>query len=132
MPSGAPVIDHGNIDSVDDARLAGLGCKETVGVFGFAGFQPRAAALFSLRLQLGLTRQPVRSKTVVVLLKFWLGLAFRYRLPRPQRVESSSSGLILNLFFGRTFRFDHLFSLSDPVQPALVAPGYLIVWFEPI
>jgi len=44
----------------------------------------------------------------VVFLKFGFGLAVRYCLPRPYRIEGSSSGLVLNLFRGRSLRLDHL------------------------
>jgi hypothetical protein len=53
---------------------------------------------FHLRLWLrGLTRQPVSSEAFVVCLEFWLGLTVRYRLPRRQRIESPSIGLVSDL-----------------------------------
>jgi hypothetical protein len=44
----------------------------------------------------------------VVFLKFGFGLAVRYCLPRPCRIEGPSSSLVLNLFCGRSLRLDHL------------------------
>jgi hypothetical protein len=48
----------------------------------------------------------------VVFLKFRFGLAVRYCLPRPCRIEGPSSSLVLNLFRGRSLRLDHLVLLS--------------------
>jgi hypothetical protein len=46
-------------------------------------------------------------------MKFWLGLAVRYRLPRRKRVEGPSLELVRNLLLGRPLRLDHLlFSFS--------------------
>jgi hypothetical protein len=48
----------------------------------------------------------------VVLLEFWLGLTVRYRLSRRHRIESPSIGLVRDLLFGGSLRFDHCFSPS--------------------
>jgi hypothetical protein len=53
----------------------------------------------------------------VVFLKFRFGLAVRYCLPRPCRIEGPSSSLVLNLFRGRSLRLDHLVLLSVPARP---------------
>src|ERR1700721_453103 len=61
--------------------------------------------LFPLRVQRGLTRQPVRLETFVVLLEFRLGLTVRNRLPGCHRIESPSIGLIRDLLFGGSLCF---------------------------
>jgi hypothetical protein len=50
----------------------------------------------------------------MVFLKFGFGLAVRYCLPRPRRIEGSSSSLVLNLFRGRSLRLDHLAFAFSP------------------
>jgi hypothetical protein len=68
-----------------------------------------AHVIFPLRLQLRcLSRQPISFETFVVFLKFRRGLAVRYRLPRCQRIESLSIGLVRDLLLGGPLRFDHL------------------------
>jgi hypothetical protein len=60
----------------------------------------------------------------VVLVEFWLGLTVRYRLPRRQRIESPSIGLVRDLLLGGSLRFDHLaftFSLSSTKGPSCTA-----------
>jgi hypothetical protein len=50
----------------------------------------------------------------VILLEFWLGLTVRYRLSRRQRIERPSLGLVRDLLFGGSFRFDHLAFTFSP------------------
>jgi hypothetical protein len=56
-----------------------------------------ALGLFPLRLQPRLARQPLGFQAFEVFLKFRSGLAVRYCLPRRQRVESPSIGLVRDL-----------------------------------
>lgn len=45
-------------------------------------------------LALGVSRQPFRSETSMVFLELWIGVAVRYRLPRPDRVLRLSVRLV--------------------------------------
>src|ERR1019366_8391746 len=60
----------------------------------------------------------------VVRLEFWLGLTVRYRLPRRQRTESPSIGLVRDLLLGGSLRFEHLaFAFSPSSTRRRIASG---------
>ena len=64
-----------------------------------------------------LARQPVRFEALVVFLKFWFGLAVRYRLPRCRRMEGPSLSLLRELIQSR-FSFSHRFVLTPVLNQA--------------
>jgi hypothetical protein len=93
-----------------DASVGGssvpISLKDSVRIIGRPGRcwgseldspQPSARAVRAVTfpsLSAHLTRQPIRSEPLVVLLEFWLGLAIRYGLPRHQRIKGPSIGLV--------------------------------------
>src|SRR5665213_2434283 len=65
-----------------------------------------------------LARQPVCFEALVVFLKFWFGLAVRYRLPRCRRMERPSLSLLRELIQSRFFLFSHRFALTPGLNQA--------------
>jgi len=56
-------------------------------------------------LALGISCQAFRFETSMVFPELWIGVAVRYRLPRPDRVLGLSVRLVRDLLLGGSFRF---------------------------